>query len=91
MVVAVTDAAPSAGIAGVSAKLASPKRCVRKKGRKRCKTPRAKTLSGARTAPDRFTIKTGRLKAGRYKLSVSARDAAGNVQFPATVISLSVR
>jgi trypsin len=91
VVVAVTDAAPSAGIAGVSAKLASPKRCVRKRGRKRCKTPRTKTLSGARTAADRFTIKTGRLQPGRYKLRVSARDVAGNVQVVPTVISLSVR
>jgi trypsin len=92
VVVAVTDAAPSAGIAGVSAKLDFPKTCGRTKaGRKRCKKPRAKTLAGKRTAPDRFTIKTGRLKRGRYKLSVSARDAAGNVQLVPTVISLTVR
>jgi hypothetical protein len=91
VVVAVTDAAPSAGIVGVTATLTTAAKPHCPAARRRCKKPRARRLAARRTAPDRFTIKTGRLKRGRYKLAVSALDAAGNLQAVPTRVTLSVR
>jgi hypothetical protein len=86
--VAVTDTPPSSGALGVTGRLTGATRCKRHHV---CKRPRPKTLIGKRTAAERFTIATGRLKPGRYALALRASDAAGNVQAIATTVRLSVR
>jgi hypothetical protein len=94
IVVVVSDTPPSAGVAGVTATLTpAAKRCKASRAaaaRPKCKPLRPKRLTPRRAANDRFTIATGRLKAGRYSLALRASDVAGNVQAIATTVRLTV-
>jgi hypothetical protein len=81
VVVRVDDAAPSAGILGVQARL------------RRGTGSRARqvALRAVRLGPALFRVRTGPLTRGAATLRLSAIDNAGNAQSVATVVRLRVR
>jgi trypsin len=52
---------------------------------------RPRTLAGHRVRRGRFTLRTGRLRRGRYRLTVIAADVTGRRRLRPTVIALRVR
>ncbi|HMJ35078.1 MAG TPA: serine protease [Baekduia sp.] len=87
--VKVTDPAPSAGIAGVDARVSTAYRTVCGTGRKRrkCTKTVGHTLKGAvPTGSKSYRLKTPRLRKGTQTFTVYARDAAGHRQAKATVL-----
>ena len=62
-----------------------------KRGRKRRKCRRPRTLTAREVAPGVFEIVARGLKPARYRFAATAVDAAGNAQARATVVSLTVR
>ena len=80
-----SDALPSAGIKSVTARIRYRTRC--RSGRRCTKTIRVRAV---RTGAF-FTIRTKRLKRGRYRLLLSATDLAGHTQRVPTVFRFRVR
>ena len=84
--VRVADAVPSAGISKVTARIRFRTRC--RNGRRCSKTIR---VSARRRVGSLFTIRTTKLKRGRYRLLLSATDNAGHTQRVPTVFRFRVR
>jgi hypothetical protein len=87
--VAVSDPAPSGGVAGVVAKVTTSYRTTCRVGRKRrpCTRTETRAVKPVVTAPAAYRLTTPRLRAGRRRFTITAIDLAGNRQAKPTTIS----
>ena len=62
-----------------------------RRGARGTRACRARLLRVRRTAAGRYSVATGRLRAGRYRVTLIAADASGNRQAAPTVVRLARR
>ena len=79
------------GRAGLRVAATLERRTGCRRAARRGRACRARLLRVRRTAAGRYTVATGRLRSGRYRLTLIAADASGNRQATPTVVRLSRR